>query len=162
MGKSLIIKGADFSENGIATSISWIIGFTNNQLHGERVTTGNGTLVVAPEDFGTFGLNGKTVKYIKVYAPNAGTILVHKISTSSMPYTSVSSQSYGVAQGNNIIELDTPITINSSTSIGIQGANCYTYWRNSVQGHAGWRYYVEDSTQGISAAQIPIDFGENV
>ena len=162
MGKSLIIKGADFSENGIATLLRWIIGFTNTQLHGERVASDSAIRLVAPEDFSTFGLSGKTIKYIKVYAPNAGTISVHEISTAATPYTSVGSQSYSVAQGNNIIELSTPITINSSTSIGVQGPGCYSYWRASVSGHAGWRYYQAGTTEPISTALLPIDFGESV
>lgn len=163
MGKNLIIKGADFSENGIATLISWSAGYTNTNLHGERTITSTYVYCPTKSELQRLGLTGKAVKYIKLYAVSAGTITVYKTDCSSTPYSASDPHTYSVMAGMNIIELDSPITITSAVGLAIQGANVLTYWRNAESYPSkGWVYLIADSTTEPSAVRIPVDFGVQV
>ena len=153
MGKSLVIKGADFSENGIGTLITWAGNYPSNILSGERGKVVSNTTIYHPitTEVERLGMNGKTIKYIKLNAAAAGTITVYKHISGS----DIEEQSLSVSADINIIELPTPITITDNvTSIGIKGNGIIRYWSNSASYTSrGWTY------NSTSAARIPIDFG---
>ena len=67
MGKSLIIKGADFSENGISTSVTWVAKYPSNILSGETgaVVSSNTIYFPISTEITRLGMVGKTIKYIK-------------------------------------------------------------------------------------------------
>ena len=153
MGKSLVIKGADFSENGISTLVTWLGQYPSNILAGEsgKVVSSNTVYFPISTEVTRLGMVGKTIKYIKLNAAAAGTITVYKVTSG----TSSDNQDYSVSAGNNIIELTTPISITSdSVSVGIKGNGIIRYWSGSASYPArGWQY----ATNGV--ARIPIDFG---
>lgn len=156
MGKSLIIKGADFSENGISTSVTWVAQYPSNILSGETNKVVSSDVVFFPisTEVARLGMVGKTIKYIKLNAAASGTITVYKITNG----TESDAKDYSVSVGNNIIELETPISITSdSVSVGIKGNGIVRYWSASANYPArGWQY----ASGGV--ARIPIDFGYEV
>ena len=153
MGKSLVIKGADFSENGISTSVTWVAQYPSNILAGESGKVVSNTTVYSPlsTEVARLGMVGKTIRYIKLNAAAAGTITVYKVTSG----TTSDQKSYSVSAGNNIIELETPISITSdSVAVGIKGNGIIRYWSGSASFTSrGWTY----NSSGV--ARIPIDFG---
>ena len=156
MGKSLIIKGADFSENGISTSVTWVAKYPSNILSGETgaVVSSNTIYFPISTEITRLGMVGKTIKYIKLNAAASGTITVYIITDG----TESDAKDYSVSAGNNIIELETPISITSdSISVGFKGNGIIRYWRASAKyPERGWLY----ASEGI--VRIPIDFGYEV
>lgn len=155
MGKSLVIKGADFSANGISTLITWVAGYSDSILQGETGRVVNTDLIPKPysSELTRLGMVGKTIKYLKLDAASAGTITIYKVNLSDN--STSQEQQYSVAAGKNIIELPSPITIGSDTySVGTKGNGIIRYWSSSASYPArGW--------QGASGSNVryPIDFG---
>lgn len=155
MGKSLVIKGADFSENGIATLIGWAGNYTSTVLAGEsgRVVSHDNLIAMISTEVTRLDLVGKTIKYVKLNAASAGTLKVYTADTSSG--TGSNEQSFQVAQGINIIELTSPIYISSNAvGVGVKGNGVVRYWTSSANYPArGWQYVVS------GPVRIPVDFG---
>lgn len=158
MGKSLIIKDADFSANGISTSVGWVGGYPSTILAGEagKVSANNNITAPIATEVTRLGMVGKTIKYIKINAASSGTIGVYTYNTSDG--TTSNQQSISVTSGINILTLPTPIVISSNAvSIGIQGNGIVRYWSNSASYTArGWQY----AQNGV--VRIPIDFGYDI
>lgn len=155
MGKSLVIKGADFSANGISTLVTWCGGYSDSILEGEtgRVVSNNNFWKPYDQEVTRLGMVEKTIKYIKLNAAAAGTITVAKVELSDGSATQ--EQNFSVSVGKNIIELSSPITISSdSYSVGIKGNGIIRYWSNSED-------YLSRGWKGSSGAayRVPIDFG---
>lgn len=155
MGKSLVIKGADFSENGIATLITWAGNYPSSILQGEsrKVVSNNNLFAMISTEVSRLDMVGKTIKYVKLNAASAGTLIVCTTDTSSG--TGSNEQSFQVSQGINIIELTSPIYISSdAVGVGVKGNGVVRYWSSSGSYTSrGWLYAVN------GAARIPIDFG---
>lgn len=155
MGKSLVIKGADFSENGIATLIGWAGNYPANILQGEsgRIVTHDNLIAMISTEVTRLDLVGKTIKYVKLNAASAGTLKVYTTDTSSG--TGSNEQSFQVAQGINIIELTSPIYISSNAvGVGVKGNGVVRYWTSSANYPArGWQYVVS------GPVRVPVDFG---
>lgn len=155
MGKSLVIKGADFSANGISTLVTWAAGYSDSILEGETGRVVDKDTICRPygSEVTRLGMVGKTIKYLKLNAASAGTITIYKVNLSDS--STSQEQQYSVAAGKNIIELSSPITIGSDTySVGTKGNGIVRYWSSSANYPArGW--------QGASGANVryPIDFG---
>lgn len=155
MGKSLVIKGADFSANGISTLITWCGGYSDSILEGEtrKVVSNNTFWRPYDAEVTRLGMVGKTIKYIKLNAAAAGTITVAKVDLSDSSTTQ--DQNYSVSAGKNIIELSSPITIGSNSySVGVKGNGIIRYWSSSdAYPERGWK------TSSSTGARLPIDFG---
>lgn len=155
MGKSLVIKGADFSENGISTSVTWAAGYTSSALAGEngRVVTHDNLVAMISTEVTRLGLVGKTIKYVKLNAAAAGTLKVYTTDISAG--TGSNEQTFQVSQGVNIVELTSPIYISSNAvSIGFKGNGVIRYWTSSANyPQRGWLYQVN------GAVRLPIDIG---
>jgi hypothetical protein len=155
MGKSLVIKGADFSENGIATLITWAGNYTSAVLAGEsgRVVAHDNLIAMISTEVTRLDLVGKTIKYVKLNAASAGTLKVYTTDTSSG--TGSNEQSFQVAQGINIIELTSPIYISSNAvGVGVKGNGVVRYWASSASYPVrGWQYAVN------GPVRVPVDFG---
>lgn len=155
MGKSLVIKGADFCANGISTLVTWAAGYSDSILEGETRRVVNTDQIWRPYDSEVtrLGMVGKTIKYLKLNAASAGTITIYKFNLSDS--STSQEQQYSVSAGKNIIELSSPITIESNTySVGTKGNGIVRYWASSANYPArGW--------QGASGSNVryPIDFG---
>lgn len=165
MGKSLIIKGADFSENGIATLIGWVGGYTSEGLSWSSVISGDSVYVVAPSEVTRLNMVGKTIKYIKINAAATGYIKVYTANTSTQPPYSVSNeQTIAVPQtGVVVLELPTPITITNSNSIALYGKGI-VHFRSAAADYPayGWRYFVANTSTELSPARISADWGYNL
>ena len=158
MGKSLVIKGADFSENGISTSATWIAQYPSDILIGGsgRVVSSDVIFFPIASEVTRLNMVGKTIRFIKLNAAAAGTISVYTIATADGSPSN--EQSLSVAAGVNILELNMPISINSdAVSVGLKGNGIIRYWAASGSYPSrGWLY-----AEG-GAARIPIDFGYEV
>lgn len=162
MGKSLVIKGADFSANGIQTLVGWVGGYTDANLHQSVTITGDSAYVVAPSEMSNLNMVGKTIKYIKIYAAATGYIKVYKADLSTQPPYSVSNeQTLSVAHtGIIVIELNTPITISNTVGIALYGKDIVKYKAASEnEPQVGWRYFVANVSTDISPARISADWG---
>lgn len=165
MGKSLVIKGADFTTNGIQTLVGWVGGYTDENLHQPNTITGDNIYIVAPAEITRLNMIGKTIKYIKIYAVATGYIKVYKADLSTQPPYSVSNeQTIAVTQtGINVVELNTPITISSSNGIALVGKNIITYAMSATSNpEKGWLYFVANAGTEISSVRIPVDWGYNL
>lgn len=160
MGKRLIIKGADFSANALS-SLTWYVNIAENLLQGNKLDTYTVRFRVSAESIATFGLAGKTVNVIKLYAQNAGTFEIGQ-ATFGTGASYTGAQTYTCVQGINTIELSTPLTLSSTQTIYVNGQNVITYWEQ-VGGDTtkGWRYLGESSTSPGNST-IPICFGFKV
>ena len=150
MGKRLIIKGADFSANGIPyVTYTW---FTNFNMSQPEVQFQTGAFYIPASEISAFNLSGKTVKAIRFYAMTTGTIEI-------FPYENSVDGTHQVFQitqpGVNIINLETPIPLSSTQRLGIKTPDgVYGYNRNVASDTTkGWKF--SDTTN----VRIPVDFG---
>lgn len=150
MGKKLIVKGVDFSTNGI--TIQWQLGLTDEDVVGNNKVATADVWYIKPEEVTANNLIGKTISYIKLYVLTAGTVQIGSVTNGS----TWAGNSYAVAQGVNVIQLDTPITFSSTTSIGFSGNAMIRMWNN---GEKGWLFNKRNATTSYAPKTMPIDFG---
>jgi hypothetical protein len=155
MGKKLVVKGANFSINGIpGIVITWVFGYTDSQLVGARGGfISKDTYCLAPEDISSH--SGEEIRFIKCYAATSGTISISECNINGSTPTISRTESHAVVRGTNIVALNTPITLSSSKTIGVSGKDILTF--NSTGG-TGWRFH-NASSASIAGGAIPIDFG---
>lgn len=150
MGKKLIVKGVDYSTNGI--TIQWQFGLSDEEVVGNQQVSTTDVWYIKPEEISSNNLVGKIVSYIKLYCPNAGTISVGSVTNGS----TWSGNSYSVTQGVNIIQLNTPVTLSSTVSIGVAGQNMIRMWSD---GRKGWLFNKRNASTSYAPKTMPIDFG---
>ena len=92
MGKSLVIKGADFSENGIqetTPTLNWYIDSTLNTGSLSSANRANGGWAFKEGDMSL--LQGKTINRLKLIPSIEGTLNLYKATSLSGPVTLVAS-----------------------------------------------------------------------
>lgn len=150
MGKALVIKGADFSENAIpevtppTPTVNWFYGLTSSDLlnaaSGGPIYFNQYTIL--KEQNGTY-LQGKTISKVKVwvkdrnmatcsisigYLPSGWTaqtdfVTLKTVNKEDLNMTLTVSTEADVENGLNVIDLDA--TIPAGALFGIQVTNCY-------------------------------------
>lgn len=157
MGKNLIIKGADFSANGISVvTINWI-GYTDSEMNGTSTVSNTNKYCISATSIQSLGLVGKDIQYIKVYAKAAGTITFGGCDISGSTATQDNSYSASVSQGVNTIRLSTPIPLSASKSIWFAGKNVLSFYNQSSTSYAGWTFCQIGQTTEPSLAHVCID-----
>lgn len=150
MGKRLIVKGADFSANGIPyVSYTW---FTNYDMTDPEAAFSTSPFGIPASEITAFSLSGKTVKAIRFYAKSTGTINIAPITDGVVG----TNQTFQITQtGVNIIMLNTPIPLSSTQRLQVQTPDgVFGYNRNAGTNLSkGWKF--SDTT----TVRIPIDFG---
>lgn len=158
MGKKLIIKGADFTENGI---ISGVLTFYNDYsdavLNGSATFPNSNQFYMLGSDLSRLGLLNKTVRFVKLYAKSSGTITIGTYSGSG---TSVSDDnSYQVTQGVNIITLRNAITLTTSRLPVFTGSGILSFWTDNND-DKGFKYSRIGGTASTYANyRMPVSFG---
>lgn len=157
MGKNLVIKGADFSANGISVvTINWI-GYTDTELNGSSSVSNTSKYCISASSIQSLGLAGKSIQYIKIYAKTAGTITFGGCDISGSTATQESSYSAAVSQGVNTIKLATPLPLSASKSIWFAGKNILSFYQQTATSYAGWTFYTVGQETTDSTAHICID-----
>ena len=157
MGKKLIIMGADFTLNGIASGeLTFYNDYSDAVLNASNPFSSENTFHVLSSELSRLNLSGKTIRYVKLYAKQAGTI---RIGTYSGSGATVSGDtSYQVTVGVNIITLVAPITINSTHLPAFTGMNILSFWTDNDD-TKGWKFGRVNSTSTYPNNRIPISFG---
>ena len=150
MGKKLIVKDVDYSTNGI--TIQWEFGLSDEDVVGNQQVSTTDVWYIKPEEIENNNLAGKTISYIKAYFPSAGTVSIGSVTNGS----TWSGSSYSVTQGVNIIQLNTPVTLSSTRSIGVSGQNMIRMWSD---GRKGWLFNKRSASTSYAPKTMPIDFG---
>ena len=121
MGKSLIIKGADFSENAIVGSIEWYNEYEN--LVGTNTTSTSNWMGFDPQAITTL-LKNKQIDVIRLYSRSDSTIKIGtKKILSGEGVTPIEAEivvpdhEYAVTTGVNEIRLIEPITLGDNETI---------------------------------------------
>lgn len=138
MGKSIIIKGADFSTNGIRQSVEWYNTF--NSLVGNKTTDTSQTLFLIRSEI-TF-LLGKTIRYIRLHSRGNNAIQIGVLKIFSEPGVTpmsyewkVPQQKYPVVAGVNTILLNQEVVLGTNETIAIHnvgGGGVLTFNNSSV------------------------------
>lgn len=156
MGKRLILKGADFSDNGFPVhNYQWANWYNN--FEGEVVSTSNNKTYIIPSEIVRLGMNSLTVKCVYLYASQDGVVGIGEATPGDTPSYD-KEHTYTVTQGMNLIELDEPVTLDGSNSIYVIGFGVFTL--NGKVGSdvsKGWLFAASGTTGGTS--RIPIAFG---
>jgi hypothetical protein len=173
MGKSLIIKGADFSVNAITSTIAWYNEYTNlvGENTGPAATKFNIYLPYA--ELEGFGMKDHPVEYIKLHVDVDGLIKVGKVQVNvdltditatdvSITDTLIENVFSDVSAGENTLYLPTPITITSADVAAKNIAlNIYVEPRNILRFNDstgdGWSYW--GNSGYTSKYRFPIQFG---
>lgn len=164
MGKKLIIKGADFSVNGIiGGQLTFINDYTDAVLHGDTVLTSANTFYIKPSEITRLGLDGQTITYVKLYVYASGTLNIGTVNNAGTTITQ--NTSVQVEQGVNIIKLTNPITINSShlPCFTVTGGPIITYWTGGDASNSkGFEMLRANSSNTYPNNRFPISFGSLV
>lgn len=158
MGKSLIIKNADFSENGIPTKsrvLTWTMEYSSEQLIGNSIF-GSATYYMLLSEINNFGLTGKYVGAVRLYALKSGIIKISKVLVSNA-VTIVREFSFTVSEGENTLNLPSLIELTDNVSVGVYGPGILKYNRQGVD--IGWKFAAAPSLSPSSGSSIPIDLG---
>lgn len=127
MGTKLIIKGADFSNEGLKDNPFWYNSFSNEILQKNRIgATGSNVNIGVGQDFSTSGINAlnKPINIIRIYMSHntlTGTYSIYKMSvgdSKSKEFTSIKDFTFSaddISNGYKEILLDSSVTITSST-----------------------------------------------
>lgn len=167
MGKTLIIKGADFSANAILTNIKY--NTVDNFIPTTNISFS--WIYIDPAAVSYLGLIGKPINTLKFYCNDAITeVKIRKYSSignrdtdeAPVPQDMTELQSFSAIQGINTFVLDQPVVLAQGETLGIQGI------RNKIG-------YISDSTEsyvdsnGVAIARsdlwyslknkFPVEFG---
>lgn len=166
MGKRLIIKGADFSENALFTE-KWYNSV--DSLEGNHSNPSN-LKVVDPIAIDEMGLIGKPVNIVKIYGAEAGTITIGARTISGdrtgEPVIGEprNATEHPITIGENIIKLTEPIILSEGESIYIYSSpkasvtvNYYTDEEAFINSD-GW-CFAANGTWGAMHIKNPIVFG---
>lgn len=168
MGKTLIIKGADFSENAVATT-RWYNSVTN--LQGISAFPYK-KIIVDPEAQELMGIMGNPVNTVRLYAAVAGSIDIGIVGvTGSREESTITlgeeraTHSYDIIEGENEITLIEPIVLGEGECIYLNDKlhNKITY--NSLASDStallsanGWCFGIYNRWY-VKAGKMPIEFG---
>lgn len=161
MGKKMIVKGADFSQNGIIIgNLIFYNDYTEQNLKGNDIFTSAYTFYVTPGQLSEQNLLNKKVQYIKLYAETSGQITFGWYSGSGASL--ISSENFNVSAGMNIIKLQSEETITATNLPAVSGNGILRYWNYSLDENInkdnGWIMgRVNNATTYNS--RIPISFG---
>ena len=171
MGKSLIIKGADFSQNAIFAS-KWYNEYADDDLDGQKALNAS-TVVLYPAAIDAMGMRGKVVNTIRLYSYKAVSISIGSCQASgerdgeySVTFNDDATL-YSLNVGINDIHLETPITLSEGTSLGFKGVGTENKEILAVNVHAGsstesdeygWTCGYGNAWNGIGI-RVPIMFG---
>lgn len=143
MGKSLIIKGADFSANAIIPTVISYYNEYDNYVGTNGVASP--ALVGIPQSvIEDMGLFGKTIKIVKFHSPSDTTITMGKATVEGKVITPVVSSTYNVTEGINEVRLDNPIILNEGETffINITTENMTREkFTTSPEDAKGWNYF---------------------
>lgn len=136
MGKRLIIKGANFTQNAIDDAlITWFAQYADAYMTGNYTFLDGGFYMIASE-ITRLNLTNKQVNYIRVYCATSGSI---EVGVCNLPSHSQGAyHSYNVQAGINTIRLAEPITMTSSTTFYLKGQGIITYWSTNADSN-GWK-----------------------
>lgn len=157
MGKKLIVKGADFSANGIIVGeLTFINDYSDSVLRASEILESANTFYIMESELTRLGLSDKTVSYVKMYSPIAGTVQIGTVNSTG---TTISgNQNYLVNAGVNTIKLQTPITIDSSHLPCFTGQGILVFW-NDNDDNKGWKLLRANSSSTYPNNRMPISFG---
>ena len=158
MGKQLIIKGADFSTNGITNIVpTWYINYDDNVYASDIVFTSSNKFYIRYNEITRLGLNNKQVNFVKINCKKAGVVNIGIVNRTS----SGTGYNYNVVQGINIIYLKSTITLSQSVSIYLSGDDIIKYWSATVASEEpslGWKMS-RVASSNVYDHRIPCDFG---
>ena len=159
MGSKLIIKNADFSENGIVTgTLVWYLGYDESYMNADSPFSSTNRFYIIPSEITANNLDGKEVSYVKVYAKISGSIKISQVNVSGSSASAGTEYNYLVNEGINIIKLTEPITLSTTKSIGFIGMNILSFWPENASS-VGWEFKRTGATTGYGTRKIVIDFG---
>lgn len=133
MGKSLIIKGADFSQNAIEQTVVWY-NIYSDLVKSIRSSSGTfGQYAPRASAITELGLMGKPINLVKLnieeLPPSGiiriGTANVTAIDVTPFAYTEIKSYEYIVTEGINTINLNEEITLSEGMTIFVYGLVYY-------------------------------------
>lgn len=160
MGSRLIIKDADFSENGIVTgTLVWYLGYDETAMDANSPFSSTNRFYIIPDALTANNLIGKTISYVHLHAKQAGTIKISTVKPNGSNASVLDEYSYDVTEGVNVVRLANPITFSSEMTIGFVGMNILSYWNAAAASEVGWEFRRTGATGGYGAARIAIDFG---
>lgn len=151
MGKSLIIKGADFSANAVKV-LTWFII--------ENDTYGSGASTNVPASFAAYcplsgtALQGKAINCIKLKAATAGTITLVKVSSNdasgvATPIATITIDADDI--GNNVIKYFDDVQIGANDWFGIMATTDTGQFKYNPSGFdSNYGYYQKAGTASIS------------
>ena len=158
MGKKLIIKGADFTENGI---ISGVVTFYNDYsdavLNASATFPNDNPFYILSSELSRLGLLNKTIRFVKFYAKSAGTVSIGTYSGSGSVISGEST--YQVTQGVNIITLTSSIVLTASRLPVFKGNGVLSFWTDNNDAK-GFKYSRIGGTASTYANyRMPVSFG---
>ena len=148
MGKSLIIKGADFSANAVKV-LTWFMTENDTYESGATINVPAGFAAYCP--YNDALLQGKTINCIKLKAGTAGTITLVKVSSNdasgvATPIATITIDSEDV--GNNVIKYFDDVQIGANDWFGIMATTDTGQFKyNSAESAPG--YYQRAGTSNI-------------
>lgn len=161
MGKSLIIKGADFSANAVKV-LKWYI--TENDQYGA------GASIKVPASYAAFcpfsgdNLQGKTINCIKLKAGTAGIITLVKVSNNdasgvATPIATITISSEDI--GNDVIKYFDDVQIGSNEWFGIMASTDTGQFKYNSSVLQSRGYYQRAGTSNISigAGSLALNVG---
>lgn len=155
MGKQLIIKGADFYSNAIIINPpTWLFGYDDSSLRATGTFSSGNYFYITSEEIANNNISGCSVKFVKCYCSVAGTVGIGVTTMSGSNGTRGETYQYSVKQGINVIQLQKPITLSSTTSICFSGNGILQLNSSGT----GWDFRRIGSTSSYNL-HIPIDFG---
>lgn len=166
MGKILIIKGADFSENAVLTNIQY--NTVDNFIPTNYISFS--WIYVDSDAISFLGMIGKPINTIKFYCKEPATIKIRKYNsighrdTDNVPVPSgmTELQIFSATQGINTFVLDQPVVLAQGETLSIQGIkDIFGYISHSTSSYAdsnGVAAGRNDNWYSLSN-KFPIEFG---
>lgn len=155
MGKRILIRNANFEDNGFSDKFKWYFNLKAEVLKGTS-TAGNNKYHIVPSELTRLNLMGKTVNCVKMYASSAGTMTFGSWNP-TLPYAEaeIESHTYTLVAGINVIKLESSFVL-SSTCVPFIYGTLFTYYSNNSNPDYGWNFgsYTDSNT-----GRIPIDWG---
>lgn len=162
MGKSLIIPGADFSQNNIRKYGEWLYSLGENYTETKEFP-------ITTYYWSTYriynSVKGKTIKAFKIINPgNTGTVYLAKsqVSLGQPLLSSTFIEEFNVSQLSNevIFELTTPITLTEqeTLSVRVSSIGLIRYMQPNID--FSDEYYISDEKDGSNTSTVTygIDF----
>lgn len=159
MGKKIIIKNADFEENGFSDKYTWLFNVKSGALIANKAIGTVNKYHVQPSELTRLNIIGRTVNCVKFYSSAAATVTFGSWNP-TLPYADaeIESYTYEAVAGINKIELLSPIVLSSTCVPFIYSPNAnMLYWSDKADPAYGWNFgaYADSAITG----RIPVDWG---